>query len=128
MNPIILKFLKYCIVGFSGMSIDFSTTWILKEKVKTNRYVANSVGFSAAAIFNYLLNKAWTFHSDNKNVTLEFATFMGIAIIGLLINNFIVYLLNEKLNLNFYFSKLIAICIVTIWNFLMNNYFTFALN
>jgi putative flippase GtrA len=39
------KFLKFCIVGSSGMVVDFGTTWFLKEKVRVNKYLANSAGF-----------------------------------------------------------------------------------
>ena len=126
MNPLVLKMLKYCLVGLTGMIIDFSSTWLMKEKVKINRFVANSIGFTIAAISNYLLNKSWTFHSQNNNVTVEFARFFGIALVGLVINNMIIYLMNDKLKLNFYLSKLIAIGIVTAWNFLLNYRFTFT--
>ncbi len=126
MNPLVLKMLKYCLVGLTGMIIDFSTTWLMKEKVKINRFVANSMGFTIAAISNYLLNKSWTFHSQNNDVTIEFARFFGIALAGLVINNIIIYLMNDKLKFNFYLSKLIAIGIVTAWNFLLNYRFTFT--
>jgi len=35
---LLFKFLKFCAVGLSGMAIDFGATWILKEKVKINRF------------------------------------------------------------------------------------------
>jgi putative flippase GtrA len=126
MNPFFFKIVKYGVVGFTGMIIDFTATWFLKEKAKINRFIANSIGFTIAAISNYLLNKYWTFHSQNTNVTFEFASFFLIALIGLLINNLVIFLLNNKLKMNFYFSKLIAIGVVTSWNFLLNYYFTFS--
>jgi len=33
----LLKFLKFCVVGLSGMVIDFSTTWLLNETAKVNK-------------------------------------------------------------------------------------------
>jgi len=122
---LLLKFLKFCIVGASGMIIDFGTTWVLKEKVKINKYIANSTGFMLAATSNYLLNHYWTFHSENSRIGTEYFSFMLISIIGLGINNFILFLLTEKLKLNFYISKLFAIGVVTLWNFFMNYLITF---
>jgi putative flippase GtrA len=101
---LVWKFLKFCIVGSSGMLIDFGTTWLLKEKVKINKYIANSAGFILAATSNYLLNRLWTFHSDNSRVVTEYLSFILISIIGLGINNGVVYLLTEKMKLNFYLS------------------------
>jgi putative flippase GtrA len=121
----IWKFLKFCIVGFSGMIIDFGTTWLLKEKLKINKYIANSTGFILAASSNYLLNRFWTFHSINPRVATEYASFIIISLIGLAINNLIIYLLNEKIKINFYLSKLFAIGVVTVWNFFMNYMITF---
>ena len=60
---IIIKFLKFCVVGFSGMLIDFGTTWLLKEQARVNKYIANSTGFVLAATSNYIWNRIWTFES-----------------------------------------------------------------
>jgi putative flippase GtrA len=121
----ILKFLKFCAVGFSGMIIDFGTTWLLKEKLKLNKYIANSCGFVLAASSNYMLNRVWTFGSHNRRIVFEYFSFVGIAITGLVINNVIVYVLSDKLKWNFYLSKTVAVGVVTIWNFGMNFLFTF---
>ena len=122
---LMIKFLKFCIVGFSGMFIDFGTTWLLKEKVRINKYIANSTGFILAATSNYIWNRFWTFHSENKQFVSEYFSFIIISLAGLAINNFIIFLLNDKLKLNFYLSKLCAVGVVTIWNFIMNYLVTF---
>lgn len=125
-NTLLLwEFLKFCIVGSSGMAVDFGTTWLLKERVRINKYLANSTGFIFAATSNYLLNRFWTFHSENTRVTTEYLSFILISAIGLGINNAVLYVLTEKLKLNFYLSKLFAVGVVTIWNFSMNYLFTF---
>jgi putative flippase GtrA len=122
---LVWEFLKFCIVGASGMVIDFGTTWLLKEKVRINKYFANSAGFILAATSNYLLNRYWTFHSENTKVVTEYFSFVLISVIGLGINNLVVYVLTEKVKLNFYISKLFAVGAVTLWNFSMNYLITF---
>ena len=120
------KFIKFCVVGFSGMVIDFGTTWLLKEKVKVNKYIANSTGFILAATSNYIWNRFWTFHSENSHIVTEYFSFILISLIGLAINNLIIYILSDRLKFNFYFAKLIAIGVVTVWNFIMNYLITFS--
>ncbi|TRZ70766.1 MAG: GtrA family protein [Bacteroidetes bacterium] len=122
----LLKFIKFCLVGFSGVFVDFGTTYFLKEVMKVQKYVANAIGFSLAATTNYFLNRIWTFNSHNPQIVLEFSRFFIIALIGLGINSAIIWLLNGKFRINFYLSKLVATLIVTLWNFLINAYFTFA--
>ena len=122
----ILKFLKFCTVGFSGMAIDFGTTWILKEKAKVNRYAANTCGFILAASSNYMLNRIWTFESQSIHIGAEYISFFAISLVGLGINNLVLWVLSDKMKYNFYLSKIIATGVITLWNFGMNFVFTFA--
>lgn len=122
---LIIKFLKFGIVGLSGTAIDFLFTWICKEKLKWNKFISNSIGFSIAATSNYILNRIWTFESNNPEVSREYLSFFFISSIGLALNNFFVFLFNEKLKFNFYLSKAFAITLVAIWNFIPNYLFTF---
>lgn len=122
----IFKFIKFCIVGFSGVFVDFGITYFFKEYIKLQKYVANAIGFSTAATTNYILNRVWTFHSQNPRIAEEFGRFFLIALIGLGINSAIIWLMNGKFKVNFYLSKLVATAIVTLWNFLINAYFTFV--
>lgn len=124
-KPLLFKFLKFSVVGFSGTIVDFGITYICKERIRINKYLANSAGFIMAASWNYALNRVWTFRSNDPAYIIQYSKFMVIAVIGLLINNTIVYVLNDKKNLNFYFAKLIAVFIVVIWNFVANYRFTF---
>ena len=120
------KLLKFVIVGSSGMIIDFGITYLCKEILKINKFLSNGIGFVLAATSNYFLNRNWTFNSQSENIGTQYAQFMIVSAIGLGINSLVLYLLNEKLKWNFYFSKLIAIAITTIWNFFANLLFTFA--
>lgn len=121
-----LKFVKFSLVGFSGVFVDFGITFLAKENFRIQKYVANAMGFTMAASSNYMLNRIWTFHSTNPNVMLEFTRFFVIALIGLGINMLIIWAMNGKFKVNFYVSKLFATLLVTLWNFLINAYYTFA--
>ena len=122
----LVKFIKFGLVGFSGVFVDFGITYFCKEVLKFQKYLANAIGFTVAASTNYIFNRTWTFHSQNPQVVLEFTRFFIIALIGLGINSTIIWLMNGKFKVNFYLSKLVATVIVTGWNFLINAYFTFA--
>lgn len=116
---------KYGCVGLSGMVVDFSTTWFFKEKLKVHQYIANAIGFTLAVINNYLLNKYWTFSDITLAGSNQFLLFLLVALGGLLINNLSLYFLLVKYKANFYFLKLIVVCIVFVWNFMINSLLTF---
>jgi len=122
----LLKFLKFGVVGFSGLFIDFGLTYLFKEVLHVQKYVSNAIGFMMAASSNYFLNRIWTFESTNPNIALEYTEFIIISLVGLVINTAILYLLVSKLKMNFYLSKVFAIAVVTLWNFFANLLVTFA--
>lgn len=124
-SELILKFIKFSVVGFTGLFVDFGVTFLFREKVKLNQYLANSLGFTSAVLSNFLLNKYWTFSDSNPDVMIQFSKFFLISLGGLLISNGIIFLLSRR-KMNFYLAKAIAIIIVVFWNFLMNYKYSFS--
>lgn len=125
METIIFKFLKFSVVGGSGVIVDFAITYLCKEKIRINKYISNTIGFTIAATSNYLLNRIWTFSSTNENITTEYFTFMIVSVVGLIINLIALWIIHGKMKFNFYFAKLCAIGVATLWNFYANYMFTF---
>ena len=125
MYSFILKMLKFGLVGLLGMMIDFGITWICKEKLKWNKYVANGCGFTLAVICNYSINRRWTFTNNNPHWLKQFILFVLVSLAGLLLNTAFLYFFHQKKNKNFYLAKFLAILIVFSWNFLANFFFTF---
>ncbi len=121
----ILQFIKFCVVGGSGGFVDFGVTYACKEWLRANKYAANSVGFLCAATTNYLLNRVWTFHNEDPDIAGQYLRFLGIALLGLVINTATIWLLHHKFRANFYAAKLLATGVVTFWNFFMNYFFNF---
>jgi putative flippase GtrA len=125
MDELLYKFLKFGVVGATGVVVDFGITWVCREKMRLNQYLANSLGFVCAVVNNYVLNRIWTFHSNDPEIAVQFGKFSLAALIGLVMNNGIIYILNERFKVPFYMSKLIATGVVTLWNFWANYTFTF---
>ncbi len=124
-TDLFFKFFKFGIVGVSGTAVDFGVTYSIKEWLKANKFLANSIGFSVAVTTNYIFNRIFTFQDQNPDILGQYMKFCGIGLIGLAMNNFIIYLCEKKLKTNFYMSKLIATLVVMLWNFGANFFFTF---
>ncbi len=122
----LLSLIKFGFTGMSGLVVDFSITWLIKDELHLNKFLANAAGFSMAVISNYIVNRLWTFSErERSKVSRQFASFIAVSLIGLLLNSGFVYLFNERLLLNFYLSKAIAIILVFFWNFSANYFFVF---
>jgi putative flippase GtrA len=125
MNLPYYEIARFCVVGLSGMVIDFSVTYLLRERAKWNQYLANSIGFLLSATNNFIWNKFWTFHNTSQEYIRQYGIFMLISLGGLLISNGVLWFCNKKLRIPFYASKAIAIGIVVIWNYLLNKFIAF---
>lgn len=130
LRPLITKFIKFGIVGASGMLVHFSVLYLFKEVVGLNPFVANTIGFVTAATTNYILNRIWTFRSQEKQVAVEYLKFILVSVIGLGVNNGTMWITGKLLpdwfdDWRFYLIWGFAVGVTTLWNFFGNMLFTF---
>lgn len=121
----LVRVIRFGITGGIGFCIDFAITYLCKEKLRWNKYMANTIGFTLAVINNYIINRAWTFQSKDPRIAKQFLFFLVISLVGLLLNTLFLYYLHEKKSKHFYLSKLMAVLLVFIWNFSANSLLTF---
>ena len=130
LKPLILKFLKFGIVGASGMVVHFGVLYLFRDMIHINQFVANTIGFVTAATTNYILTRIWTFRSREKQVGVEYLKFILVSVIGLGINNGTLWLTGRLLpawndDWRFYILWVVAVGVTTLWNFFGNMVFTF---
>ncbi len=119
------QFLKYCIGGGIAFVIDVSLLYIFTEFCGIWYLLSATLSFCISGIFNYLFQKFITFKSENKKYLKQFSIFILIALVGLLINNFILYVLVEYFGIWYLLAKAAAAVVVLIWNFIANKKVTF---
>lgn len=117
---------KYATVGLLSAVLDFSLLYILTDLVGLHYLASATISFVLAATSNYWFNKNWTFKSNGQH-RKQLPVFFTLAILGLIINNNIMYIAVEQLNLHYLWAKLFAAAIVTFWNFFGNKYLTFRI-
>lgn len=131
------RFFKFLIVGTIGFVVDFGTLTLLIEVFKFPTLVANTCSFSTAVISNFTFNRFWTYpDSRNKKLTAQLGQFALVNIIGLIINNTLLALLESPFDLllsslsllggrGYIPAKAIATVVVLFWNFFVNRYWTY---
>lgn len=127
------RFLRFGIVGFSGVFVDMAVLYLLSDPTTLGWGLTRSkiIAAEVAIVNNFLWNDAWTFadmSSRQRGWKKRFKRFLKFNLVclgGLGLN---VLLLNVMFNfLGFnsfaygrYVANLIAIAIVTVWNFWLN--------
>ncbi len=119
------KFLKFCLVGASGSIIDLGLLTLLVEVGGLNVLVANACSFTASATNNFVWNKTWTFRNRDRRYFSQFSKFFLVSVGGLFLSTVFLALF-VSLSFWYVFAKLMTVVIVVVWNFFLNNFWTFG--
>ena len=113
-----IQFVRYGLVSVIALAVDFGCMVLLVELFSMHYLVAATVSFISGLVVNYLLSRAWVFTERKyESRVKEFIIFTGIGIVGLLLNNSIMWLAVERIGIYYIFSKIIATILVFFWNF-----------
>lgn len=115
---------RFSIVGLSSAIIDFGLLYVLTDHFGLYYLLSATISFTIAAIYNFLLNRNWTFKSNGSH-RRQVPIFLGIALAGVTLNNGMMYLGVDHFGLWYIYAKIFATAVVTVWNFLGNKYVTF---
>lgn len=126
------RFLRFLTVGAIGTLLDFSLLTLLKLAGLPTLF-ANTVSFTAGLINNFTWNRLWTFHETvHAGWHKQLAQFTAISLIGLALNNLILFLLEAPLGVmlaqpewGYLPAKAIATGVVMFWNYFANRNWTF---
>ncbi|EAW38930.1 glycosyltransferase family 2 protein [Lyngbya sp. PCC 8106] len=119
------RFLRFGVVGLSGVFVDLTMFYLFRH-LGLGLTLSVILSGEIAIVNNFLWNDRWTFADlthQQRSWTKGFKRFLKFNIIcltGLVLNAIIVNLLSRGLGMNEYLAKLIAIALVTFWNFWVN--------
>ena len=118
-----IQLFRYTFVGGIAFIVDFASLYLLTEFVGFHYLYSAAIAFIIGLIINYILSILWVFKSRavNKKI-VEFIIFAIIGMIGLGLNEIIIWFSTERINLYYLHSKLISTVIVYFWNFLARKY------
>jgi dolichol-phosphate mannosyltransferase len=122
----IARFIRFGVVGFSGVFVDLGVFYLLRDGWGLGLTRSAILSAEVAIVNNFFWNDLWTFGDISrrqkglKKQIKRFIKFNIICLAGLILNVLIVNLLYNLLGVNEYLAKLIAIAMVTVWNFWFN--------
>lgn len=124
MKTLLAQLAKFGVVGVVATVIDFGVMNVLHYGMHLDILIANTAGFIISLIFNYLASMKFVFeHREGMSRRREFAIFVVLSIIGLLLNDGIVVALNKGLALEANLAKIAATALVMIYNFVTRKIF-----
>lgn len=112
------KIIGFGIVGIIATAIDFASLFLLKSVLGVDVYVATTIAFSLSLIFNYVASMKYVFVAkEGLSVKKQMVIFLVTSIIGLLINQAIMYVGIEWLHIYYMLAKFLATAVTMVFNF-----------
>ena len=119
-----VQIFKFGIVGGTAFVIDFVFLYLFKEFCHFPVLVSNTLSFCISVIYNYIASVKWVFDvNKEKDARKQFVIFIIFSVIGLILNDLIMWISVDLLNIHYLVAKIIATFIVMIFNFITRKIF-----
>lgn len=124
MRKLLAQFTKFGIVGVIAFIIDYGLMVLLTEVFGINYLISTTVSFIVSVIFNYLASMRYVFkHKEGMSLKKEFIIFVVLSIIGLGLNDVLMYFGTSILTISYLITKIGATAIVMVYNFITRKIF-----
>lgn len=118
------QIIRFAVVGGGAFAIDYGIMIFLTEVFGVNYLISSGISFTVSVIFNYVLSVKWVFNvTDERSKTQDFAVFIILSVIGLGINQVIMWLAVDILGIFYMLSKIGATGVVMVYNFVTRKIF-----
>ena len=119
MKKLIAQIMKFGIVGVLATLIDYIVLWILTEYAGLYYVASAAISFSVSVGFNYICSMRYVFvRKENADRRKEFVIFLVLSIIGLGMNQLLMWIGTDVLGIYYLIAKLFATALVMVYNFI----------
>lgn len=118
------QFLLYCVIGFSGVGLDFGIYSLLVKTGTLDYQAANAVGYASGTLLSFILNAKLNFRVTDK-IALRLLSFFSVAFLGWLVSAGLLHLLIGRFGGNKYFSKAATLVVVVLLQYNLNRWLSF---
>lgn len=126
---IIGQFLRYFVTGGLAFVVDFGVFALAFYCFNIHYLVANLIGLMGGNVVNYLLSIGWVFSAEKrkmeKHLVMEITVFIVISLVGMALNELLMYIFVDLLLVQEMVSKVGAAVIVLLYNFLARKFILF---
>lgn len=124
MQRLIQQIMKFGIVGVLAFVIDYGLMVALTELVGLAPVASATVSFIVSVVFNYVASMRFVFsHKEGMSKQREFVIFVVLSVIGLLINDGLMWAGTELIAIDYRIVKIGATAVVMVWNFVTRKLF-----
>ena len=110
------SFRRYLFVGFSTVAIDYILLFLLSSHLGKGILSAVSIAYWTSIIYNFTVNKYWTFEDQESLSGIQLAKYICLLIFNYLVTLGIVAGL-QSAGISEYLAKLVALGVTITWTY-----------
>jgi len=121
------RFQKFLVVGAVGLAVNQGMLFFLHQGLGSHLLVSSAFAIFVSMVVTFVLNEHWTWHDRGSGPLVErIAKYFPINMIGLVINVLVLKVLVNEGGLHYLIANLFGAGAAAVWNFLLNNHFTWG--
>ena len=117
MRKLPAQIIKFGLVGFLCFFIDYGIMVFLTEVAGVHYLFSSGISFTVSVVVNYALSLTYVFETEKGNKIKEFIIFVVLSVIGLGINQVLMWFCVDILGIFYMISKIGATAVLMVYNF-----------
>ena len=124
LRELTVQFAKFGIVGVIAFCIDYGLFLLMTYVFGINYLIASAISFVISTIFNFTASMRYVFAGKRGQTrSQQFVIFFVLSVVGLGVNQLVLWMCGDLLAWLAWVGKLAATCIVMIFNFVTRKVF-----
>ena len=116
----------YFLIGVPVFVTYYGLLVICTSLLGIHYLVSGSIAFCSGTLMNYMLNKKFNFKNKSTKITRQFSTFFAIALIGLVLNEIVLYSLVKGVRMHYTAAGIVGLILVAPISFLLHKKISFS--
>lgn len=123
-KKLLVQFCKFGLVGTLCFFIDYGVMVLLTETSGLGYFLSSAISFTLSVVVNYILSMRFVFKGkDDLNKVQEMAIFVALSMVGLALNQMIMWIAVEFFRVFYAVAKIFSTMLVTVYNFISRKLF-----
>jgi len=123
-KQLFFQLIRFSMVGITCFLVDYFLMIFLTEATRCTYFAASAISFIVSTIINYILSMRFVFKGkEDVSRTRELLLFVFLSLVGLGLNQMIMWVTVETLSIYYMIAKILSAVIVSAYNFISRKIF-----
>ena len=125
MKDFIKRVFKFGVTGVLNTGVDYLVFTILAVWLSVNIYLAQTISYAAGTLNSYIINRSWTFRSNERFFSPTMIKFLVLNLCMLGLSVILIGYFTESIGLSKLIAKACTVLVTLAISFVINNFWVF---